>query len=171
MDESWRTLEWVIPYMWLSHAAHMIESCRTYEWVMSRRSRLTWCQYCVASWCPYVTCVSCWTRRKRRQVLRVAVCCGVLRCVAVRCSVLQCVAAHFPCVATWPVYLAEPRGKGVSCSVLQCVAVCCSVIQCVEVCCIVLQCVAGCCSVFQHISWCRYVTSVSWLTKRKNSRV
>jgi len=33
----------------------------------------------------------------------------------------------------------------VSCSVLQCVAVCCSVLQCVAVCCSVLQCVALCC--------------------------
>jgi len=29
-----------------------------------------------------------------------------------------------------------------TCSVLQCVAVCCSVLQCVAVCCSVLQCVA-----------------------------
>jgi len=39
-----------------------------------------------------------------------------------------------------------------SCSVLQCVAVCCSVLQCVAVRCSVLQCVAVCCSVLQCVA-------------------
>ena len=50
-------------------------------------------------------------------VYKIAVCCGVLRCVAVCCSVLQCVAV---CCSD-SVY-----SVAVCCSVLQCVAVCCS---------------------------------------------
>jgi len=46
------------------------------------------------------------------------------------------------------------HAKPVSCSVLQCVAVCCSVLQCVAVCCSVLQCVAVCCSVLQCVAVC-----------------
>jgi len=61
-------------------------------------------------------------------------------CLSTRlsCSVLQCVA--------------------VCCSVLQSVAVCCSVLQCATVCCSVLQCVAVCCSVLQCVAVCRSVS-------------
>jgi len=37
MNESCRTNEWVMSHMWMSHDAHMNESCRTYEWVMSHK--------------------------------------------------------------------------------------------------------------------------------------
>jgi len=29
-------IEWVMSHVWMSHVAHMNESCHTYEWVMSR---------------------------------------------------------------------------------------------------------------------------------------
>ena len=82
----------------------------------------------------------------------VAVCCSVLQCgfrvlqcVAVCCSVvsvcLQYVARdtlYLVCVTT-----ISPTINGVSCGVLQSVAVCCSVLlQCVAVCCSMLQCVS-----------------------------
>jgi len=35
MNESCRTHEWVMSHIWMSHVAHMNESCRTHEWVMS----------------------------------------------------------------------------------------------------------------------------------------
>jgi len=41
-----------------------------------------------------------------------------------------------------------------SCSLVQCGAVCCSVLQCVAVCCSVLQCVILCCSLVQCVSMC-----------------
>jgi len=34
MNESCHTYEWVMSHIWMSHAAHMNESCHTYEWVM-----------------------------------------------------------------------------------------------------------------------------------------
>ena len=34
MSESCHTYEWVMPHIWVSHATHMSESCHTYEWVM-----------------------------------------------------------------------------------------------------------------------------------------
>ena len=49
---------------------------------------------------------------KVTRALKLQVCCGVLQCVAVCFS-----------------------GRAVSCSVLECVAVCCSVLQCVAACC------------------------------------
>ena len=49
-----------------------------------------------------------------------------------------------------------PLSKLVSCSELQCVAVCCSVLQCAAVCCslLLLQCAALCCSVLQCVAMC-----------------
>ena len=44
MNESCRTYEWVMSHIWMSHVAHMNESCRTYErvtshiWLMSHIS-------------------------------------------------------------------------------------------------------------------------------------
>jgi len=35
MNESCRTYEWVMSHIWMSHVAHRNESCRTYERVMS----------------------------------------------------------------------------------------------------------------------------------------
>jgi len=35
VDESCRTCEWVVSHMWISHVAHVDESCRTCEWVLS----------------------------------------------------------------------------------------------------------------------------------------
>jgi len=35
MNESCRTHEWVMSHTWMSHVARMKESCRTHEWVMS----------------------------------------------------------------------------------------------------------------------------------------
>jgi len=34
-NESWRTYQWVMSFIWTSHVTHMTESCDTYEWVMS----------------------------------------------------------------------------------------------------------------------------------------
>ena len=49
----------------------------------------------------------------------------------------------------------------VSCSVLQCVAVCCSVLQCAAVCYSVLQCAALCYSVCSaRWYWCHTETGV-----------
>jgi len=69
----------------------------------------------------------------------------MLQCVAVSCSVLQCVAVCCLHSVRYPLF-----------DMLQCVAVCCSVLQRVAVCCLhsvgyplfdMLQCVAVCCSV------------------------
>jgi len=35
MSESWRTYEWVISHIWVGHATYMNGSCHTYEWVMA----------------------------------------------------------------------------------------------------------------------------------------
>ena len=70
-------------------------------------------------------------------------------CLAVSCSVLQCIAVC--CV------LQCLQCVAVCCSVLQCVAVCCSVLQCVAVCCSALQCVAVCCSVSQCVCMRTYI--------------
>jgi len=82
---------------------------------------------------------------------RVAVCCGVLRCVA---------------VAVWTqVNILKSQFVAVCCSVLRCVVVWCSggvdagvtfskggVLQCVVVCCGVLRCVAECCGVLRCVA-------------------
>ena len=57
----------------------------------------------------------------------------LLHYVAVCCNVLQISCSMLQCVA-------------VCCSVMQCLAMSCSVLQCVVVCCSVLSCVAVCCS-------------------------
>ena len=43
INESCRKYEWVMSHIWMSHVAHMNESCRTYEWVAPhmRKSRVT----------------------------------------------------------------------------------------------------------------------------------
>jgi len=61
----------------------------------------------------------------------------------VSCSVLQCVAVC--CSVLHHLCVA------VGCSALQCVAVGCSVLQWVAVCCSALQCVAVCCSVLHYL--------------------
>jgi len=48
-------------------------------------------------------------------------------------------------LATLSALIQKHKLETLSCSVLQCVAVCCSVLQCVAVCCSVLQCAAVCC--------------------------
>ena len=101
-------------------------------------------------------------------------CCGgalLLKCVTVCCNwccLLQLTLVSFlrvpygvAIIGSLPtlvgLFLREPCFRSafwwmtVSCSVLQCVAVCCSVMTCVVVRCIVLQCVAVCCSVVH--SW------------------
>ena len=61
----------------------------------------------------------------------------MLQCVAVCCSVLQSAphALHYQ--------QCRLEYDQLSCSVLQCVAMCCNVLQCVTVCCRVLQCVTS----------------------------
>ena len=73
-------------------------------------------------------------------------CCGVLRCntKSLRQSDLN-IWSHAPLNP-------DHHTAGMSCSVLQCVAVWCSVLQCVAVCCSVLQCAAVCCSVLQCVA-------------------
>jgi len=96
----------------------------------------------------------------------------VLQCVAACCSVLQCVAVPYVIDSNVKCDLYMKNRIHViccivilfveilSCSVLQCVAVCCSMLQCVAVlhcnamCCSVLQCVALCCSVLQCVAVC-----------------
>jgi len=70
---------------------------------------------------------------------------SVLQRVAVCCSMLQCVELVIHDDTHYAFYIAFC----VSCSMLQCVAVCCSVLQCVAVCCSALQCVAVRCSALQ----------------------
>ena len=92
--------------------------------------------------------------------------CRVVWCVAHECieqgppvessgqlhSVLQCVQIVAVCCSVLHVNILK-KGRVsrvvVSCSVLQCFAVCCSVLQCFAVCCSVLQCFAVCCSVLR----------------------
>ena len=77
----------------------------------------------------------------------VAVCCSVLQYIAVWCSV----------VPTW-LSLVQlncfivMQCVAVSCSVLQCGALCCSVLQCLAVSCSVLQCLAVCYSVVHCVA-------------------
>ena len=71
---------------------------------------------------------------------------------------------HRPCVkiekcdnfslSTRHVTLNDALSFDMTCSVLQCVAVCCSVLPCVAVCCSVLQCVAVCCGALQCVAVC-----------------
>jgi len=75
----------------------------------------------------------------------VAVWCSVVQCVAVCYSVVQCVAVlEVPCLVHCLAQLLSVCVSRLSCSVVQCVAVCCSIVQCVAVCCSALQCVAEC---------------------------
>ena len=222
-------------HTWMSHTLHVIESCRTYDWVMSHiwmshvtqesphlmpvlrsflvslrdlcilldqeekasgaacgsvlRCVAVCCSalQCVAvccstlSVCRYVTCVSCWTKRKRRQLQRITMCCSVLQCdtvrwsvlhcVAVCCRVLQCLSAHFLvslCDMCILIDQEEKQSGVASCGALHCVAVCCSALHCVAECCSALQCVAACLSA---VSACRHVTCVSCWTESKRRQV
>jgi len=71
---------------------------------------------------------------RKLVLVRVAMCCGVLRCGAVWCSVVQFAAVLLQLALRKP---SQPKKDGVAvcCSALQCGAACCSVVQCVAVCC------------------------------------
>ena len=89
--------------------------------------------------------------------------CVMYRCIVLICRHMYVVNVCIVCVCVVHMHthttesttlLCRAVFATISCSVLQCVAVCRSVLQCVAVCCSVLQCVAVCCSAFQFITVC-----------------
>jgi len=151
MNESCLTYEWDMSHIWMSHVSHTNESCLTYESCMLHIWGVSWLSEWVSlsaicvSWrmhvcdMTHVTYESCIALTLMRHVTRYGT------YMNASCHTYKWAR---PCARMSD----TTRLHWVSCSVMQCVAVCCSVLQCVAVCCSVLQCDAVYCSALQCVA-------------------
>ena len=96
----------------------------------------------------------------------VALCCTMLRCVALCCVVLHYVAlccTMLRCVALCCIVL---RYAALGCTMLRCVALCWVVLHYAALCCTMLHCIALCCVVLHYVSLCYFMlicVALSWV--------
>ena len=110
-NKSYRTYEWVMSHIHMSHVAHTNESCRTYEWVMSHQ-RIN--QVDTHEWVMALIPMSHVTHVRISKVH-----CNTLQQTATHCNTLQHTATH--CNTLWH--------TTTHCNILQHTATYCNTLQ------------------------------------------